>query len=443
MTIPTMAGLNTALSGLEAAQAAIDTTGENISNANTPGYSRQVVNQVESPEFSIPTNSLGGSSGQVGTGVSLQSISRIRDQFLDVQYRQQNTSTSNANTTTSQLEQAQTAVNEPSTDGIGTQLSNFWTAWQTLAANPSGSANAAALNSVVDAGQTLASTFNAVSAQLSTVSSQAAAQYTSLTGTLASNGQDGAVEQDATQIAALNQQIAAAQQSGTQPNALLDQRDTVIDNLSSLATVSLTNNSDGTVTVGFGDAASPLVSGGTVNWPQTLTSAAGGQLGALLTLSSPTSGPITSLQTSLDAVAKNVIDSVNALQPSSPFFSGSTASTITVVATTSTVQSSSTNTSGSDLATSISAIGKSAGSPDSEYASFVGKVGDTVSAAQSSQATSQSILTAVSNQRDSVSGVSLDEEMSNLIKYQQAYQASARMMNTMDTVINDLLTSIQ
>src|SRR5450755_4238990 len=353
MTIPTMAGLNTALSGLEAAQAAIDTIGENISNANTPGYSRQRVNQAESPEFSIPTNSQAGSSAQVGTGVSLQSITRIRDQFLDTQYRQQNSATSNANTTTSQLEQAQTAINEPSTDGIQAQLSKFWTSWQELAANPSGSAHAAALQTVIGAGQSLESTFKAVSGQLTTVSNQAQAQYDTLTGT------GGQVEQDATQIASLNQQIAAAQQSGTQPNNLLDKRDSLLDDLSSLATVSLTNNSDGTVTVGFGDAASPLVSGTSVNWPQppTLTSAAGGQLGALLNLApSSTNGPITSLQQSLDGVANDVITSVNALQPSSAFFSGTSASTIHVTATASTIQSSSTSTSGPDLATGIAQL---------------------------------------------------------------------------------------
>src|SRR5450755_229631 len=435
MTIPTMAGLNTALSGLEAAQAAIDTIGENISNANTPGYSRQRVNQAESPEFSIPANSLAGSSAQVGTGVSLQSISRIRDQFLDTQFRQQNSQTSNANTTTSQLEQAQTAINEPSSDGIQAQLSKFWQAWQTLSANPSGSANAAALQTVVDAGQSLESTFKAVSGQLSTVSNQAQAQYSTLTGTVATTGQDGQVEQDATQIASLNQQIAAAQQSGTQPNNLLDKRDSLLDDLSSLATVSLTNNSDGTVTVGFGDAASPLVSGTSVNWPQppTLTSAAGGQLGALLNLApSSTNGPITSLQQSLDGVANDVITSVNALQPSSAFFSGTSASTIHVTATASTIQSSSTSTSGPDLATGIAQL-QTRGAANSDYAAFIAKVGDTVSSAQSAQATSQSILAAVSNQRQSVTGVSLDEEMSNLIKYQQAYQASARMMNTMNS----------
>ncbi|MGH2872999.1 MAG: flagellar basal body protein, partial [Solirubrobacteraceae bacterium] len=132
MTIPTFTGYQTALSGLEAAQAAIDTTGENISNANTAGYTRQVVNTAESSPLSIPALSEPGAGADLGTGVDVTSITRVRDQFLDVQYRAQNTLTSAANTNASELEQAQTAVDEPSSNGIQEQMSNFWSAWSSL-----------------------------------------------------------------------------------------------------------------------------------------------------------------------------------------------------------------------------------------------------------------------------------------------------------------------
>jgi flagellar hook-associated protein 1 len=305
VTIPSFTGYQTALSGLEAAQAAIDTTGENISNANTPGYTRQVVNTADSASLSIPALTQSGAGADLGTGVSITSISQIRDQFLDVQYRAQNAATSNANTNSSELQQVQTALNEPGSDGLSSIMSNFWSSWTDLAQNPTGSSTAAAQQSVVDAGQTLASTFNSVSSQMSTVMTQAAQQYSALTGP---NGQ---VEQDA--------------------NQLLDQRNNVLDDLSSLAQISVTNQSDGSVTVNFGDASTPLVSGTTVTWPQTITSAAGGELGSLLNLSS-SSGPIAGYMSSLDNVASQVISAVNALQPSSPFFSGNSASTISVTA---------------------------------------------------------------------------------------------------------------
>ncbi len=426
MTIPSFTGLQTALSGLEAAQAAITTTGENIANANTAGYTRQTVQTSATAPLTIPGQ---GGGSQVGTGVSITDISRIRNQFLDVQYRAQNSGTSNANSNATELGQVQTAVNEPSSSGLQSVMANFWSAWNALG----GTQNASTLQGVVGAGQTLASTFNAVAQQMQTVQSQASQQYASLTG---ANGQ---VAQDAQQIATLNAQISQAQQAGISPNTLMDQRDSALDDLSSLAQISVSTGSDGSVTVGFGDASSPLVSGTTVTWPQTLTSAAGGQLGSLLNISSST-GPVGQYISSLDGVANQVISSVNALQPSSPFFTGTSASTIAVSANPSTVQTSSSSTSGADLA---QAIGNLANGPaDQAYSAFVSQIGSGVQAAQSTQATQQAVLTAVSNQRQSVSGVSLDEEMTNLIQYQQAYQASARVMNAINSTFDTLINSV-
>lgn len=430
MAIPTFTGLQTALSGLQAAQAAIDTTGENIANANTPGYTRQVVNLGESPSLTIPQLSQQGAQADLGTGVDVTSITRIRNQFLDIQYRAQNTQTSSANTNASELGQVQTAINEPSSNGLQSQMSNFWSAWSSLSNDPT---SPAARQAVIDAGQTLAQTFNSVSSQMSTVQSQAAQQFATLTGT------NGTVAQDAQQIATLNGEIAQATQAGQTPNNLLDQRDNLLDQLSSLAQVSVTNQSNGSVTVNFGDASTPLVSGTTVTWPQTLTSAAGGQLGALLSLSSA-SGPIGQYMSSLDGVASQVISSVNALQPSSPFFTGSSASTIAVSATAASIQTSSSSTSGADLAQGIANL--SGGAADQAYAAFVAQVGNGVQAAQTTQNTQQAVLTAISDQRQSVSGVSLDQEMTNLVQYQQAYQASARVMNALDTAINTLIQQV-
>ncbi len=430
MTIPSFTGLQTALSGLEASQAAIDTTGENIANASTPGYTRQAVRTVESGPLTIPALSQQGGGADLGTGVSISGISRIRDQFLDVQYRAQNTLTSNANTNSSELQQVQTAINEPSSSGLQSVMSKFWSAWSSLASDPT---STAARQAVIDAGQTVAQTFNAVSSQMSTIQSQVAQQYASLTGP---NGQ---VQQDANQLATLNTQIVQATQAGQTPNSLLDQRDKLLDDLSSLAQISVTNQNDGSVTVNFGDASTPLVNGGTVTWPQTLTSAAGGQLGALLSLSSST-GPIGQFQSSLDGVAGQVISSVNALQPSSPFFSGTSAATIAVSATAASLQTSSSSTSGADLAQGIANL--SGGTADQAYAAFVARVGDGVQSAENTQTTAQAVLAAVSNQRQSVSGVSLDEEMTNLIQYQQAYQASARVMNAINSTLSTLMSAV-
>src|ERR1700716_4320676 len=137
MTIPSFAGLQTALSGLQAAQAAINTTGQNIANANTAGYSRQQVVQTERNPLTIPSlSSVTGNGSQVGLGVDVTTIRRIHDQFLDSQYRAQNTATSGGNTQSTILGQVQAALNEPSSSGLSNSLQQFWQNWNALANNP-------------------------------------------------------------------------------------------------------------------------------------------------------------------------------------------------------------------------------------------------------------------------------------------------------------------
>src|ERR1700733_3807833 len=132
MTVPTYRGLQTALSGLEAAQAAIDTTGQNIANASTPGYSRQQVNLTERSPLTIPAlSSYTGQGSQLGAGVDITSITRIRDTFLDSQYRSQNSQTSADNTNAQILGQAQASLNEPTSSGLSSVLDTFFQGFNT------------------------------------------------------------------------------------------------------------------------------------------------------------------------------------------------------------------------------------------------------------------------------------------------------------------------
>jgi flagellar hook-associated protein 1 len=430
MAISSYMGLQTALRGLLANQAAIDTTGHNIDNANTPGYSRQTADMTESTPLTIPAYSnVSGGGVQVGTGVDVATINRIRNTFLDVQYRTQNTAYNSASTETGILDQVQTGLAEPSSNGISSQLSAFWSAWSDVANAPQ---STAARQTLIDSATTLTNSFNQLDQQLSTIQTQAGQQYTDLTGTT------GQVDSDATQIATLNQSISAAMAAGQNPNDLLDKRDALIDDLSSLAKVSVSDPSgNGMVTVGFGDAAIPLVSGSTVTWPQTMTSAAGGELGALLSLSG-SSGQIATYRSSLDNVANTLVTSVNSLHTATPFFSGSTAGTISVAATAATIETSSTSNAGAnDVALAIA--GLRGGTADQAYASFVSSVGSDVQSTQNTEQISQSVLSAIGDQRQSVSGVSLDEEMTNLVEFQRGYQASARVMTTIDQTLDTLI----
>jgi flagellar hook-associated protein 1 len=455
MTIPSYAGLNTALSGLEAAQAAIDTTGQNIANANTPGYSRQEVVQTERNPLWIPSlSSITGNGSQIGLGVDITTITRVRDQFLDSQYRTQNTQTSGNNTSSSLLGQVQAALNEPGTSGVSSALNKFWTAWNALQNSPT---SQGAMQGVIGAGGAVAQDLNALSGQLSTLESQVATQYSNLT-----NASSGPVASDANQIAQLNGQIAQAQASGVDANSLLDRRDSLVDDLSQYSNVYVSTQSNGMVNVSFGKAAmtaagggtdaTPLVSGTSVNLSQNLTDAnlsgSGGTLGSLLGLydASTGAGKIANYLGTLNGVANNLVTTVNsaistadASGPSAPPFFSAAGTTAATIAVNPGVTSSSPPYTAAEAQAVASLSGKSA---DQAYNALVTQIGGDVQSAQNAQQTAQSLLSAIGNQRQSVSGVSLNEEMTNLITYQQAYQASARVMNAIDQTLNTLINQV-
>jgi flagellar hook-associated protein 1 FlgK len=429
MSIPTLQGLQTALSGLLAEQQALDIAGHNIANANTEGYSRERVEMETGPDIPIPSvSAITGEGAQLGTGVTIETYTRIRNSYLDAQYRTQNSAASGAATQAEELEQAESAFNEPSSAGISTQLSNFWAAWNSLSQAPT---SEAAKEGVVAAGQRLANAFNELSAQLQTISAQATQQYEARTGA------SGEVADDARQIAQLNVQIEQAEQAGQPPNDMLDRRDLLIDKLSALSNVTVSQQADGTDTISFGDAAEPLVEGASVDWPQTLTSAAGGQLGALLALNGP-GGGLTVFRSELDAVAATLASTVNELHTATPFFTGTTATTLKVAVNASEVQVSSTEAPGGNNV-ALAIAGLRGGTADQSYSALVGLVGSMVQGAKDEQANLQTTLTAIGNQRQSVSGVSLDEEMTNLITFQRGYQASARTLTAMDEMLETLV----
>jgi flagellar hook-associated protein 1 len=449
--IPSYLGLQTALSGLEAAQAAIDTTGQNISNASTPGYTEEQVNLGESGPLTIP--SLSGNNGagsQLGTGVTVDDITRVRNSFLDGQYRSQNSQTSADNNNVTYLTQAQAGLDEPTSSGLSGTLDTFFSDFNTLSQDPT---DQGAVQAVMDDGQTVASSLNTLAGQITGLQSQATQQYDSLTNT-----SSGAVANDANEIAQLNVQIANAQAGGIDANTLEDQRDNAIDDLSQYSNVYVSAQPNGMVNVSFGNAATaaqngttdatPLVDGATVNLSQNLTdtnlSGSSGTLGSLLGLYDPTTGDgtLTNYLNTLNGVASQLVSTVNtaistadSAGATAPAFFDPTGTTAATISVNSNLTAASTPYTAAEATAVFNLKG---GSAEQSYDAFVTQVGGDVSSAQTAQSTAQSVLTALSNQRQSVSGVSLDQEMTNLIQYQQAYQASARVMST----INDTFTSL-
>lgn len=425
-------GLQTSLRGLLAQQQAIDVSGHNIANANTTGYSRQEAVLEPTAPYVIPANSVNhGTGAQLGSGVDVAAIRRIRDQFLDLQYRAQQMSLGDATARTTSLDQAELAFAEPTDDGLAAQLSRFWDAWSDVANAPE---NAGARSALVTVAQTLSSSFHTVSDQLTTVAQQAQDEFDAITGT---NGDIGNM---ASELAGLNRAIGDAVFRGQQPNDLMDRRDQLVDRLSQLAQVSVSDIGNSRLRIDFGGVTlvDPATPAG-FTWPQTLSRTPGGKLGALLDLASPT-GPALTYRTQLDAVASDLVSAVNALHTSTPFFDarGTTAATIAVVATTATVQTGSGRASGeNDVAQAIARL--RGGRTDQLYQALVARIGTESQAAVRAQSTSQSLVDAVDDRRQSVAGVSLDEEMTNLIRFQRGYQASARTMTTMDEMLDTLV----
>jgi flagellar hook-associated protein 1 len=438
--ISTFFGLETTLRGLLAEQGALDVTSHNIANANTVGYSRQQAVFTASDPLQVVDGAKLSTLASLGTGVDIQSYQRIRNQFLDMQYRAQNMVLGQQSTTSDAMSQVEIGLQEPSDNGLSKQLQQFWSAWSDLANNPNSSG---ARQALYQQANTVATTLHSLDSQLTDAANQASAEYTSITGA------SGDVSQIATQIASLNSAIKKSVTAGDKPNDLMDKRDQLLDQLSGLAQVSVNDLGNGSIQVSFGDAANPLIDDGTVNWPQTLNNAgpppttSGGKLQALGDIFK-TGGTVDSLRADLNNVAKTLATQVNAIHNDGTatgvdFFtatSGSEAASIAVNVTASTIVASSATGTG-DIAAQIASLRGSA--TDSAYSAYVTRIGSMSKDSQNRQATAQALTNSVDASRQSTSGVSMDEEMTNMVKFQRAYQASARAMSTMDQMLDTLI----
>ncbi|AWB10995.1 flagellar hook-associated protein 1 FlgK [Thermodesulfobium acidiphilum] len=233
-TISSFLGLKIAESALSANQLAMDVTGHNVANANTANYSRQSPVFVQNTPLSYPT------SGEVGTGVNISTIKRYRDSFIDAQLRNASSLQSYYDTSSTLLQQVQTALAEPSNSGLQTSLQNFFSAFQSLANNPS---DLSTRQLVISDSQNLIFSYQSLYRGLIDLRNQ----LNSSLSTLATN-----VNTIAQNIYTLNKQIAVVSASGQQPNDLMDQRDNLIDQLAKLVNVNYATDQSGNLLVSIG-----------------------------------------------------------------------------------------------------------------------------------------------------------------------------------------------
>ncbi len=442
---------------LLADQGALAVVSNNISNVNTPGYTREVADLEETPPVDV-------GNLQYGTGVAIGSIQSVRDNVLQLRLNQETENQGQLNTLSNGLNQIQTLFNEPAGSGLQTLLSQFYGSFQQLSSDPT---NSGLRQNVISAAQSLAAGFN------QSASALVAQQQDADQGVVQTVQQ---INQLTSQIAQLNSQISSTSGEGLNTNTFQDQRGQLINQLSQFVDVqSITaDGSDLTLTTSGG---AELVVGNQSFNLNTETNATTGfqdvySQGADIT-SSIQSGTlagdlqlrdqrIPSILSNLDTLANGIATSTNTQNAAGFDLNGNaggnifaplaavpgSALNLSVAITDPNKIAASAdgtpgdNTNATALANLQSANVISGQNPISYYSGLVFQVGSQASTASSQLSGANLLVQQLQDQIGSVSGVSLDEEGANLILYQNAYEAAARVAGVVETLFQTAIAMV-
>ncbi|MFC7062468.1 flagellar hook-associated protein FlgK [Halobacillus seohaensis] len=504
--VSTFSGLEVAKRGLFAQQSALHTTGHNISNANTEGYTRQRVNFEQTSPFPPASRNRPEIAGQIGSGVQSGAIERIRDGYLDDQYRGENNKTGYYEARADSYGRLEEVMNEPSEDGLSKTMDRFWNSLQDLSVNPEDSG---ARSVVRQRGQAVAENYNYLSNTISDMQKDVAAEVDVTTKDINSM---------ATQINDLNEQIAEVEPHGMVPNDLYDKRDLLVDKLSEQVNVEVsyedTPSSADAMAMGKanitlldenGDAMEPNLVNGADNTANALnvnyndeslaTSVelgnkeidvenftSSGKLKALmdsggyLKADGEAEGTYQNVIADLDKMATGFAETFNKVHQegeslnsisdddNAPNFfevngaindddvieglAGSLDITNEIKNDTDHIAAANEALAGdggnaSDLAkVQNTEIFGSETSVVSYYESMIGSMAVEAQEAQRMKSNAGTLTDSVQQQRQSVSSVSLDEEMTNMIKFQHAYNASARNITVVDEMLDRIINQM-
>ncbi|MCU6792946.1 flagellar hook-associated protein FlgK [Paenibacillus sp. WQ 127069] len=519
----TFGGIEISKRALFTQQEALNTTGHNVANANTRGYSRQVVNMVAAKPMEAIGLQRSTVPGQMGQSVEFTSITRVRENFLDSQYYNENKSSGEWNIRQDTLDKLEAIINEPSDTGVRQVVQNFWNAWQELSKAPD---NLTARAVVKESALAMSDAFNHTSKQLSNLNSD-------LTDNI--NVKSTYINSTAQQVAALNNEIYRIEGFGNNANDLRDQRNVLLDDLSKTINITVQEDVNG-YRVSMG--AQVLVDGFNVAstvTPESLQGSFGGDLssGEVYGMIYSRDKLVSSYSNEIDTMVKTLVEGdikvtlpVGSVVPEgtavgSKTYSGSVAdrtlketdnreitvkgfnglhklgysmdngkaalgtdffmsSSGTLSAATLKVNPTIENDvskiaaslrtyvdptdsvekvvrGNNDMSLLIAGLrdkpfnfdptGSGAvvlkdGTVDEFFRAVVGQLGVQGQEAKR-QATNQQVLVEqVEARRQSVSGVSMDEEMSNMIKFQHAYNAAARAMTVYDEALDKVINSM-
>ncbi|MFZ4621113.1 MAG: flagellar hook-associated protein FlgK [Bacteroidota bacterium] len=451
-----MAGLNSILEigkrSLNTNQYGLGVTSHNISNASTPGYSRQRLNVA--PSASEKTK-----FGYLGTGINIQSVQRLRSGYIDQQIYTVNQNMGRASQRESILRLTESFLQEPSDSGLGATMSQMFSAFQDLSLHPEESANR---NAVVQKASLMVGTFHRITDSIDSLKKDVLKEAESKVDR---------INALVSSIAGLDKTIMSASASGSSPSDIKDQRDLQVVELSKIADIRVMDGVNGSVNVSI--AGNMILSGGnssslsaTMNGSQMeihmsgipkQLNVSGGELGALITLQNDT---LNGYVAKLDEVASALITNVNAVHQTGygignppatglDFFTGTDARSINVSdAVTSNVNNVATSANGSPGENSIALqianlqnekiVNGNTSSIGQYYNGLVSSIGTDIQSAATENSSTQLVMEQLTAQQNSVAGVSIDEEMTNLIKYQHGFDAAARVINT----VNDMFKTI-
>lgn len=455
----TFLGLETARKGLTVSQKGLDVTGQNITNANTEGYTRQRIDVV-SVSSNIDARYRTTQAGMSGQGVLVSDVSQIRDQQLDGRYRSELAEKSYYERTLTILDDLEGVLNEME-GGIKPSLQDLVSSLQDFSMNPNQAVNA---NIVLSKTKSVIQMFNQYAEELNGLKAQSISD-------LSVDVND--VNTTLSKIQGLNDSISKAFLEGKQNavNELMDQRNLLVDHLATFGNIKVTSQTDGQIQIHMHDQlildgdfrdqlnllkpTEPLV----LEWQSTgkpISLGAGSLKASIERIegNNPFTQGIAYYQGQLNELANSFANVMNQAftqtnGQAKPLISGDSAAKISIEENWLKNPSYLLNQSGSlDNRPILALIEKLEGkmiineepSSMSEFVSkFVIALGQDRNFIASRLQTSTSIANDLAQQRDSISAVSLDEEGANLLIYEKAFQASARVMNAMDEVLDTII----
>ena len=422
--------LNTAKSGMNVSQVAIQTTSHNISNINTPGYSRQRVSQTASSPYSNPGLNSSFGAGQIGTGAQINDVTRIRNSFYDYQFRSESHEYGSTSVKYDYFKNIESIFNEPSDSAISSTLNNFFNSWNELSKDPE---SAGVKSVVLENAKYLTNSINNAFGKLESLEESLKSQQDYIMDEINSM---------LSQVEELDKNIKIVQGTGKSPNDMMDQRDSILDDLSFKLNISdkdvqnllkETFDKNGKVTLEDLENSGLKISGeleGTTSMLKEIE----GYKDSLITLSNKIIDAVNTAYKAGDdtkpnifvkedkkliSINKNITEDLDSFK-----IDADTALNLYNLKT------EKININGKDMTI------------NTFYNNVIQELGQSSAAVIRDESNQSKLLSNIDSSRSSVSGVSLDEEMISLVQLQHTYNANAKVMSTIDSLLDVVVNGL-